>query len=268
MQRTCWGVVLVLGTCGLGAAVAAAEPGSVLTASGGRVGFEPSAGTVTLAQLDTVLADGRRGWIAAAEPVPIWTVTLLDAQRKKHVVTARAGAATISTPAADRTVLEWTGVRPGNVHVVATITAKGADLQWEFDVEATEPGYTLWDIVYPEIGPLALEGAVHSIAPYGWGVLHDNLLGYRHDRVYPSAAQALPFVAVADGKAGNAVNDFSARNSRSSDRSRIRENSDSTANGPNSHEFGYQNRSRRCPPGNAMNDFESSVPVFSADFAS
>ncbi|GMQ80162.1 MAG: hypothetical protein BMS9Abin04_108 [Planctomycetia bacterium] len=49
--------------------------------------------------------------------------------------------------------------------------------------------------------------------------------------------------------AGNAVNGFSAKNSRSSDRSRIRENSDITANGPNSDEFGYQNRSRRWAAG-------------------
>ncbi|GMQ80203.1 MAG: molybdopterin-dependent oxidoreductase [Planctomycetia bacterium] len=48
---------------------------------------------------------------------------------------------------------------------------------------------------------------------------------------------------------GNAVNDFSARNSRSSGRSRIRENSEGTVNGPNSHEFGYQDSSRRCPQG-------------------
>jgi len=43
----------------------------------------------------------------------------------------------------------------------------------------------------------------------------------------------------------------SARNSRSSDRSRSRETSGGTVNGPNSHEFGYQNRSRRSPVGQA-----------------
>ncbi|MFH1738589.1 MAG: DUF6259 domain-containing protein, partial [bacterium] len=70
------------------------------------------------------------------------------------------------------------------------------------ETELSGPGYTLWDIIYPEIGPISLHGDAHSIEPWGWGVLRKDLMDRRDERTYPGAAQAMSFIAVSDGETG------------------------------------------------------------------
>ncbi|MFH1739400.1 MAG: hypothetical protein ABIH23_10375, partial [bacterium] len=180
----------------------AAVPTYPLFPDGGRLAIQDDAGTVSLAKLEAISPGHERAWIKTEPDVPIWTITILDPDRNKHTVTALDGKGTVRAVSADRLVMEWNGLPPGGLRVVAEISVSGSDLVWKLETELSGPGYILWDIVYPEIGPISLHGDAHSIEPWGWGVLRKDLMDRRDERTYPSAAQAMPFVAVSDGETG------------------------------------------------------------------
>ena len=105
-----------------------------------------------------------------------------------------------------------------------------------------------------EHGPSRIEAGLSGTWPLRFDTLVQPVLDRHCVQCHDGDGAAATAAAggAVEGNAepvGNAVNDSSARDSRRSDRSRIRENSDNTADGPNSHEFGYQNRSRRWPAG-------------------
>ncbi len=141
-------------------------------------------------------------WIEEGPPVPIWTITVLDADKKKQTVTALSGTANVYKISEHQILLEWPKVQPGNLKVQCTITVLHDDLVWNLSCETREPDYTLWDIVYPEIGPLAFPETAHAITTNGWGVLQKNIRNWRYSATYPSASRAMPFIGVSDGKTG------------------------------------------------------------------
>jgi len=179
----------------------AAENLFSIESSGGRLVIESDKGIASLNRLEAISPEGRRNWIEAKPNVPFWTITVLDAKKENHALTALDGPAEIRA-ASDSLSMEWTGLKPGDLHVTATVAAKGNDFEWNLEFEAKEAGYTLWEAVYPEIGPLALTDKVHAVIPYGWGVLHNDLQTKRYAGIYPSASWAMPFTAVADGSTG------------------------------------------------------------------
>lgn len=181
---------------------AADEHSFPLVTPGGRLVLENQAGTVTLSQVEAAGADHPRSWLEKQSPVPLWTITVLDSGKTRHALTALDGKATVRESSENQLVLEWKDLQPGNLRVLAAVTARENQYEWNIEFEVKDSGYTLWDAVYPEIGPLALSEKVHSIIPYGWGVLHENLQNRRWEGVYPSASWAMPFVSVSDGDTG------------------------------------------------------------------
>ena len=186
----------------------AANPVYPLFADGGRLLVEDKAGVLSVGKMETIVPAGeagpeaQRAWVGTQADIPMWTLALTDPQGDKQTVTALDAQGTVRKASEKRIVLEWSRVQPGDLRVVATVEARGADFAWGLDIEVRGSGYALWDVVYPEIGPLAFPERVHSITPYGWGLIHDDLLQRRHERIYPGAAQAMPFVAVSDGETG------------------------------------------------------------------
>ncbi|MEW6234232.1 MAG: DUF6259 domain-containing protein [Candidatus Omnitrophota bacterium] len=181
--------------------ICAAENLHAIESSSGRLVVESVDGIASLNQLEAISPEGRRNWIEAKPKVPLWTITVLDAQKERHTLTALDGRAEIRA-ASDSLFMEWKEMHPGNLHVSASVAAKGSDFEWNLEFEVKETGYTLWEAIYPEIGPLALSEKIHAVIPFGWGVLHNDLQTKRYGGVYPSASWAMPFTAVSDGSTG------------------------------------------------------------------
>ncbi len=198
-------VVSIFVVCGFGTLAAnAAHPAYSLSFDSGRVVFEDRDGIIVLTRLETLLSDSQAAWIIgdATSPVPFWTVSVCDKDGHKHLVTTNDSPGEIVTSENNCLSFLWKDLEPGKLQVTASVSVKGSGLLWDFEVELGDEECALWDIVYPELGRIPLTGKNHGIMPYGWGVQHDDLLGVRHNRVYPSAAQAMPFLAVSDGNAG------------------------------------------------------------------
>ncbi len=169
---------------------------------GGRLVFEEHDGRISLGKVETVYPDGQRAWVLSKPDVPLWTITLLDGSGSKQAVTALQRTGTVRALSQQEIQLEWKGVQPGGLNVLADISVEGDTVTWKLTVEAMEDGFTLFDVVYPEIGPLAVQEDMYSVEPWGWGVLRKDFLGRRDERTYPGAAQAMPFLAVSDGTTG------------------------------------------------------------------
>ncbi|HOJ58845.1 MAG TPA: DUF6259 domain-containing protein [bacterium] len=173
-----------------------------LATSGGRLIFDIQEGIALLKQAEAAGGEPTRAWIDGLPPVPLWTLTILDSNKNPHTVTALDGQPAVHASSGMQLVLEWVGIQPGNLRVLSTVVVRENQYDWHIEFELRDPGYTLWDFIYPEIGPLALTENDHAIVPYGWGVLHGNPRGRRSGGVYPSASWAMPFAAVSDGTTG------------------------------------------------------------------
>ncbi|MFB3788017.1 MAG: DUF6259 domain-containing protein [bacterium] len=181
---------------------AADKPLVPLITPGGKLVLENQDGIVSFNQVEAAGLEHPRMWIAQQPPVPLWTITVLAPDKTPHALTALDGKATVRESSENQLILEWKDLQPGNLRVLAAVSAHDNQYEWTIEFEVKDSGYTLWDVVYPEIGPLALTGNVHSIIPYGWGVLHGDLSARRWEGVYPSASWAMPFVSVSDGETG------------------------------------------------------------------
>ena len=141
-------------------------------------------------------------WIDPNTQIPFWTITVLNAKKGHHQITSASGPVIIKKSSKNSIVLEWSGLQPGNLAVQAAIKSHNNSIEWGLEFDVKEPGYTLWDAVYPEIGSLANAEKIHAVIPYGWGMIHKDLSNWYRSEVYPSACRALPFMAVSDGNTG------------------------------------------------------------------
>ena len=184
------------------AAFAQAESTTVsLNVPGSQLEIARNNGNVSLNNYRFLEQGVESSWIESENNVPLWTVTVLDSERKKRTLTA-ADAPSNARYENGILVMTWENVQPGNMSVRATVSKKDRGFEWGFECELHESGYTLWDVTYPEIGPLKNTDDFHAIIPYGWGYIPDNAKGWRHFGVYPSAARSMPFVGASDGKTG------------------------------------------------------------------
>lgn len=158
-------------------------------------------GGVILKSLNHTDAGNESTWIDSQPAIPLWTITILDSQKKKQELTG-AGAKTSLREIPDGIAMEWNGVQPGDLNVRVTVSKIDNVFEWNLECELKAPGYTLWDVTFPEIGPLNQSDSFHAIIPYGWGYIPDDVKSRRHFGIYPSATRAMPFVGVSDGKAG------------------------------------------------------------------
>ncbi|HOE11044.1 MAG TPA: DUF6259 domain-containing protein [bacterium] len=182
--------------------ISAASVAFPLFTQDGRLVFEEQDGRVSLGKVETIYPEGKRAWVLSKPDVPLWTITLLDDSGSKRTVTALQGTGTVRALSQREIQLGWKGVQPGGLNVLADISVDAETVTWKLKVEATEEGFTLFDVVYPEIGPLAVQENMYSVEPWGWGVVRKDFLSRHDERTYPGAAQAMPFLAVSDGTSG------------------------------------------------------------------
>ncbi len=204
MKRYCVGLIVgfvLLSGIGIGNSDAVEHPYSIASDSA-RISFHQNEKGLALDQVEFLQENFQRKWIAEKEGVPLWSITILDTEKKQHTVTALNATAALCSVLDDPLRMEWKGIQPGNLQVLATVEKKNEVFEWSLEFEVKEPGFTLWDAVYPEIGPLQVSEAIHGIVPYGWGLVHGDLENWRSGGVYPSASMAMPFVGVSDGQSG------------------------------------------------------------------
>ncbi|RJP22067.1 MAG: hypothetical protein C4527_22320 [Candidatus Omnitrophota bacterium] len=178
------------------------EPLYTLYSDGGRLVIQNNDGVISLQALDARFPRYQRIWIDSQSHIPLWTITLLDQDGQRHTTNALEGKGTIREATKQRMQMEWKNLQPGNLKITATVSVKNEGFEWELEADVLESDFTLWDIVYPEIGPIAHPRESHSIVPYGWGLQFDDLLSRRLDGVYPSAVYAMPFTAISDKDTG------------------------------------------------------------------
>lgn len=183
---------------------AAEETVYTIESNTARMSFAKTAEGAALISLSpkTGISDTPSSWIDEKATVPLWTITLLNPAREKTTVTALSGSATVFKIAKNQILLEWPKILPGQVRVQATIAARNDEFIWTIYFETKEPGYTLWNVTYPEIGPLTPAENLHSITTNCWGVLQKNIQNWQYSATYPSATRSMPFIAVSDGKTG------------------------------------------------------------------
>ncbi|MCG3199335.1 MAG: hypothetical protein GHCLOJNM_03849 [bacterium] len=165
----------------------------------GSAEFHEADGRVRLTSLEV------RGnaWIHPQAGVPLWTLTVVGRDGEKHKVRSSDTQGAIREAQVGQARFVWPKAEPGGLAVEMTVEVRGEDLLLSLTAALSDPAYSLWEVTFPEIGPLAQADSIHSIFPYGWGVLHSNLTARAAiERVYPSAACAMPFVGVSDGKTG------------------------------------------------------------------
>lgn len=166
-----------------------------------RLTLEKKDEKVFLSNVESMKTEIPFSWIADATAVPLWTITIIDPNKQKITLTSLDGKASIFKIAEGQLMLDWSNIEPGKLRAQATITVRKNDFVWNLDFEVKEPGYTLWYVVYPEIGPLQNTEGVHAITPNGWGLLQ-KIANWRNSATYPSASRAMPFIAVSNGKTG------------------------------------------------------------------
>ena len=158
---------------------------------------------ITLSQIEYQTVDLKRAWIMEQPRIPLWSMVVQDASGERTGVNAIGNPAQLRVISKEEVDFIWKGLEPGDLGVVMKVTARGADALWSLEVEAHKEGYTLWDVTFPEVGPISEVEKVHSITTYGWGVLHGDLMSRGLDEgIYPSATRAMPFIAVSDGVSG------------------------------------------------------------------
>lgn len=169
----------------------------------GLIEFREDRDRIFMSRLNATGGEGERSWLGTQAQVPIWRITVLDASGERRVETALVGAPVLSRQSEDELEMVWSDIGPGKLDVKVTWRADGSNLLAGLEAEVGEEGYTLWGITFPEIGPVALSEEVYSVEPYGWGVLHHDLMDRPlFEGVYPSSVCAMPFVAVSDGQTG------------------------------------------------------------------
>lgn len=195
-----------LSVLGLIAAAFAAEPADVthsLIAANSVVECTSGKGGLFLSQWEMREAGLQRSWVAAEPRVPVWTVTIQHTSGERDAITALDGPAEVRNASPSGLEVAWVGLKPGNVDVTMTVSVRGADLVWGLETSVNGQNYALWDIVFPEIGPIDQPQEVHSITTAGWGLVHDDLIHRPlNEGTYPSSQCSMPFVAVSDGRAG------------------------------------------------------------------
>jgi len=151
-----------------------------------------------------VNTDGRtRSWLAAAPQVPLWTMTIQQTSGDRSTVTALDGPACVREATAAHLVVAWAELMPGKVDVTMTVSVRGVDLVWGLEASVKAQNCALWDITFPEIGPIVRPEKVHSITTAGWGLIHDDLMHRPlNEGTYPSSKCSMSFVAVSDGNTG------------------------------------------------------------------
>ncbi len=145
----------------------------------------------------------KRSWIAPEPHIPLWSLIIQNASGERTEITSQSKIGQVREVSTNEYELTWEGLEPGDVKVIVKVTARGADSVWSLAADVSKEGYGLWDVTFPEIGPVKDAEKVHSITTYGWGVIHKDLMTRKLDEgVYPSATRAMPFIAVSDGSAG------------------------------------------------------------------
>ncbi len=175
----------------------------VLDLTGNSLKLDEIAEGITLSQVKFQSGELERAWIAEQPRIPLWSVVVQDASGERSGVNALGGPAQVRVISKDEMEFIWRGLDPCDLWVVMKVMARGADALWSLEVEVHKEGYDLWDVTFPEVGPISEVEKVHSITTYGWGVLHGDLLSRALDEgIYPSATRAMPFIAVSDGNSG------------------------------------------------------------------
>ncbi len=158
---------------------------------------------IILSQIEVQSEDQKLKWIVEQPQIPIWSVVVQDASGERKEVTSLDGVGHVREVSTNELELIWEGLEPGEVNVTVKVSSRHAASVWSLEAEVRKEGYTLWDVTFPEIGPVKDVEKVHSITTYGWGVIHNDLQARKLDEaVYPSCVRAMPFIAVSDGAAG------------------------------------------------------------------
>lgn len=180
----------------------AGETHHTLSTANSAVEFTVGEKGVVVSRWDAT-KESRRHWIAAEPLVPVWSITIQQSTGEHSTIAAFDGPAVVREASPTRLAVVWTGLTPGKLDVLMTVSVRGDDLIWELEAAVQAENCALWDITFPEIGPIASAENVHSITTYGWGAIHDDLMHCpRFEGDYPSAQCSMPFVAVSDGRAG------------------------------------------------------------------
>lgn len=191
-------VVLLAGGMGLQAEVLHS-----LVLGENQISFHEKDGKVSLSQVEVLSQGTKQLWLASEPGIPLWTVVVQDSNGARTGISALDAPAQVQENSKDEIEFTWKGLKPGDVQVVMTVCTRGGDSLWSLEVEAHQEGYGLWDVTFPEIGPIDRLDQVHSISTYGWGVIHKDLMSRNlEEAVYPSCVRAMPFVALSDGKTG------------------------------------------------------------------
>ena len=148
-----------------------------------------------------------------AEPLPLFTVTMRRVSTKEEVrVTADAGWKEVEVRhGASDSVLEirWNGLTaaareadsplPRDLHVVARATPDAAShaIRWNLSVEVSDDGWSVWRVVFPQIGIAQIGGDSQVLFPRGPGEVQQGLWkkAFRYHGVYPSGWTAMQFLA-------------------------------------------------------------------------
>jgi hypothetical protein len=165
--------------------------------------LEDNSGVISLSQIEAQAQGKKRDWIAQQPRIPLWSVVVQDASGERKEVTSLDGVGHVREVSTNEFELIWEGLEPGDVKVVVEVSSRSVVSVWNLEAEVRKEDYGLWDVTFPEVGPVKDVEKVHSITTYGWGVIHNDLQSRKLDEaVYPSATRAMPFVAVSDGTHG------------------------------------------------------------------
>ncbi|MBI2434600.1 MAG: hypothetical protein HYV26_17225 [Candidatus Hydrogenedentes bacterium] len=175
----------------------------VMVTANGMVEFSADEGGLWISRCEVNQNGGQQTWVASAPRVPLWTVTVQQGSGDRSAVTALDGPAQVCEASATHLEVAWTALLPGKVAVVMTVSVRGADLVWGLEASVEAQNCALWDITFPELGPVARPHKVHSITTAGWGLVHDDLMQQALiEGAYPSSKCTMPFAALSDGNTG------------------------------------------------------------------